>query len=99
MRIRNNVFFHSITGLSALVDFLNKPKYSTIIYVLQGQGLKDFGYCEMSQKLETAFNKTVIFWPCPKMKVSTIFSFPESSTFPLTFDVGYIHEKLIAEKI
>lgn len=64
-------FIFIIAGLSALVEFLNKPKYSTIIYVLQGQGSKDFGYCEMSQQLKNAFNKTVIFWPCPKMKVST----------------------------
>lgn len=65
----NKIIF-IVTGLSALVKYLNKPKYSTIIYVLRGQGAKDFGYCGMSSQLKATFNKTVLFWPCPKMKVS-----------------------------
>ncbi|XP_037038134.1 uncharacterized protein LOC119075714 isoform X2 [Bradysia coprophila] len=68
---RVDVDVEIVDGLSALVKFLNKPKYSTIIYVLQGQGTKDFGYCGMSAQLKATFNKTVLFWPCPKMKTTT----------------------------
>jgi hypothetical protein len=30
-----------------------------------------FGYCEvLSSELSLLYNKNIIFWPCPKMKVS-----------------------------
>jgi hypothetical protein len=30
------------------------------------------GYCDvMAKELSNLYNKTIYFWPCPKMKVST----------------------------
>jgi hypothetical protein len=39
-----------------------------------------FGFCdEISFEFSTIYNKNVIFWPCPKMMVSSIESLIESS--------------------
>lgn len=35
----------------------------------------NIGYCHLTKALERDFNKTVFLWPCPHMKVSTIFNY------------------------
>lgn len=32
----------------------------------------NIGYCHLTKALERDFNKTVLLWPCPQMKVSTL---------------------------
>lgn len=72
IRLYLNITFDGkffFAGLSTLVEQLEGTKYSTILYVLNNRNTKDAGYCDMAQKLSTAYNKSIIFWPCPKMKV------------------------------
>jgi hypothetical protein len=40
------------------------------------QNLGDFyGYCDiLATKFSVLYNKNIIFWPCPKMKVSVFYN-------------------------
>lgn len=68
-RRRLNVAMH-IKGLSTFVKQLEALNYSTIYYMFDGNNIKDFGNCDMSHQLSAAYQKTIHFWPCPRMKVS-----------------------------
>lgn len=63
------MFFLLYLGLSTLVKQLDALNYSTIFYIFDGNNIKDFGNCDMSQQLSTAYRKHIMFWPCPQMKV------------------------------
>lgn len=49
---------------------LENFEYSTVLFVLDNNNSKDVGYCDMAKPLSESFNKTIILWPCPQMKVS-----------------------------
>lgn len=70
--------------MRSLIQQLENSKYSTIVYVFsnnskisddkdaENQRFGDFfGYCDViSTEFSMLYNKNIIFWPCPKMKVS-----------------------------
>lgn len=74
MSIYNNTFFplflSVFLGLSTLVKRLDSLNYSTVYYMFDGNNIRDFGSCDMSNQLSIAYRKNVVFWPCPQMKVS-----------------------------
>lgn len=57
------------------MKYLENTNYSTLIYVLSNNNTRDAGYCDMAEHLSEAFNKDVLFWPCPRMKVINKISF------------------------
>lgn len=66
----NPILLSLPAGLSTLLWQAENPKYSTVLYVLSRKNSSDVGLCDMSGSMSQAFNKTIIIWPCPKMKVS-----------------------------
>lgn len=77
--------------MRSLILQLENSKFSTFVYVFsnssksgddkdsEGQRFSSFsGYCDViASELSILYNKNIIFWPCPKMKVSKK-SFPVS---------------------
>jgi len=88
VHLSNLSFFLSFSDLKSLIQHLENSKYSTIVYVLsngtktdqdsiatRNQTFSDdfTGYCDIiATDLSLLYNKNVIFWPCPKMKVSLV---------------------------
>lgn len=76
----NNIFFRfsvffsrsEFADLSTLFKRLDSLNYSTVYYMFDGNNIRDFGNCDMAHQLSIAYQKTVLFWPCPQMKVSHI---------------------------
>ncbi|XP_055699296.1 uncharacterized protein LOC129799446 [Phlebotomus papatasi] len=69
----NSIDFMSGSGLSILMKYLENTNYSTLIYVLNNNNTRDAGYCDMAEHLSEAFKKDVLFWPCPRMKLTERF--------------------------
>ncbi|XP_055676626.1 uncharacterized protein LOC129785955 [Lutzomyia longipalpis] len=68
-----SVEFLSGSGLSALMRYLQNNNYSTLVFVLSNNNTRDAGYCDMAEQLSVTFNKDVLFWPCPRMKLTEKF--------------------------
>lgn len=66
--------FSIFAGLSTLVKRLNVLNHSTVYYMLDGNDIGDSGSnSDMAHQLSTAYQKQIILWPCPHMKVRIVF--------------------------
>ncbi|XP_059611066.1 uncharacterized protein LOC132257996 [Phlebotomus argentipes] len=69
----NTVDFLPANGLSALMKYLENNNYSTLVFVLSNNNTRDAGYCDMAKQFSLTYNKDVLFWPCPRMKLTENF--------------------------
>ncbi|XP_053671502.1 uncharacterized protein LOC128721742 [Anopheles nili] len=65
--------FRSWRGMVAFERWLEDPAFASVLY-MAGEGDSFIGYCDsLSTHLTTVYRKSVLFWPCPRMKATEKF--------------------------
>lgn len=66
----NTLFLSPATDMVAFERWLEDPAFATVLY-MSDEGDSFIGYCDsLSTHLSAIYRKSVLFWPCPRMKVS-----------------------------
>uniref|UniRef100_A0A182NMQ8 Uncharacterized protein n=1 Tax=Anopheles dirus TaxID=7168 RepID=A0A182NMQ8_9DIPT len=64
----NLVQFRSWRGMVTFERWLEDPAFTSVLY-LSDESDSFIGYCDsLSTHLSTVYRKSVLFWPCPRMK-------------------------------